>query len=92
MKLDTLKDDDLTLWQASPVTEIVRDCIKTTYEAQKDQCLSAYWSGKPWSEAELIALRRMESMIDDIFGATLDDLKTVMRQIDGNEESGHSPD
>lgn len=92
MNLENLTDDDLISWRSNHVTEIVNECLWKVHNAQKEQCLEAYWAGSPWTEAELLALRRMESMIDDMFGSTADDLRAVMEQIDGNDQTGHSSD
>ena len=77
-----LSQDDLEAWRAIPVAECIRAAITRSLQAQQDMAQAAYWAGRPWSEADRLALIRAQALFEDWFEASADDFKAMMEQLD----------
>lgn len=67
MSLSDLSQADLDQWAEHPVTLALHETLAEAHKAQVRMACEAYWRGQPWPEQDRLALRRMGSLLDDIF-------------------------
>jgi len=79
MELDSLSDAELERWREHPVTRIASQALRASIQMQRDSATASYWAGQPWPEADRKALLRLEAAWEDLFEASADDFKAMMR-------------
>ena len=78
MSWNGVSSSDLQDWQQNPVTEAMRDALKSLLERQRAAAQAAYWAGNPQPEYHRQALVLLEVWQENFFEATIDDLKAAL--------------
>ena len=85
----SLSNSDLEQWRANPVTGMLREALERTTAQAKAAALEAYWSGRPWPEADRLALKRQEMLLEDLFRSSADDVMAILEMDDAEHQRDH---
>lgn len=82
-------------WRASPVTMEIRNSLRWVLDRKREAATNAYWDGRPWSEAERLALLREQGLWSDLFEASAEDFGMMMEMmndapVDGVQRGGQA--
>ena len=76
-----LSDSKLQEWREHPVTLVLEAALRASVDRQRAAATSAFWAGSPWPEGERLSLLRMQSLVEDLFEASADDVKAAMERM-----------
>ena len=80
-----MTDEDLEQWRGNPVTALLLGNLRRGAELRKFQMLESYWEGNQ-PDPEVMAQARAEfAILDDLMGATAEDVLSIKDQIDEAE-------
>lgn len=92
MKWTAPSQEDLDSWRDNPVTQSIAEVLRLQIKTETELAKRLYWAGKPVSEAERLALIRIEQFCEDVFdeGVTAGDYEAMKEHFD--EQLWDQPD
>jgi hypothetical protein len=64
----------------------VKEALDVSLQQQVEACKGAAWRGRPWPEAERLALRRALEIVEDIFESSAADIDALIHPDSGETE------
>ena len=79
-KWSDLSNSDLQDWQQNPVTEAMRDVLRSLIDREQAKLKEAYFNGKAAPDEVRLAWSLLGTWHENFFEASLEDVQAVMEK------------